>query len=93
MPDLLIRWACDADGSIVSPNEATAGGSYFCPACKSRLSVKGTKETYQKCQHFLHRINIACAPETVIHKTAKLREQGAVNEWKRSSGRPPIVNH
>ena len=69
------------------------GREYRCPACRSPLSLKGAKDGARRRRHFAHRPNITCAPESIIHKTAKLLVQRSVNDWKLGIGPQPVVKH
>lgn len=93
MQELLIRWACDAEDNIVSPEEAMPGRAYFCPSCHSRLSLKGAKEEAKRRRHFSHQPNVACSPESVMHKTAKMLVARVVNDWRLGRGPCPVVMH
>jgi len=93
MTDLLISWACDAQDMIISPNEAITGCLYFCPACRTPLSLKGARAGAKRRKHFAHRPDTQCSPESIVHETAKKLVKKVVNEWVSGVGPSPTIMH
>lgn len=88
MPELLVPFAVDDEGRLYSPEGAEKGRNYFCPACQEPVIFKQGKI---KVAHFAHKVGNTCRQETIVHKTAKLLIQKAVNEWKTGKSTPPIL--
>lgn len=59
---LLIKYAYNADNSIVYPCDAQRGVNYFCPKCKAPVIVKQGKI---RRHHFAHKFDTSCqGPES-----------------------------
>jgi hypothetical protein len=85
-----IPYALDAEGRLVSIQEAGRNLPYFCPLCKNPVIVRKGEI---RIHHFSHKVSDVCTQETVIHKLAKLRIQQAVLAWKKdpSISAPKII--
>lgn len=87
MPELLVPFAIDDEGRLYSPEGAEKGRNYLCPACQKPVIFK---QGEIRVAHFAHNVSDTCSQETIVHKTAKLLVQKAVNEWKAGKSNPPI---
>jgi ssDNA-binding Zn-finger/Zn-ribbon topoisomerase 1 len=73
-------------GALVAPADLVAGEHYLCPACGDPLVVRtGSKVR----THFAHKASSTCSGESVLHHTAKLLIQEAVEQA--CAGRRQIV--
>lgn len=60
--------AKDADGNIISIDNAIKGGQYFCIGCgKEMIAKKGPRKEH----HFAHKHLVDCNVETYLHRYAK----------------------
>lgn len=75
---LLLPYAYDTDGNLVSIDDVTKGQKYTCPACGAELSLRISKippgQKYHRRNHFAHKSNTdnQCS-ETFLHKLFKER--------------------
>lgn len=90
MPELELRvpFAIDGEDRLHSPETAEKGKTYFCPACKEVVILKRGEI---RTAHFAHKVSETCNQETIIHKTAKLLVQKAVNDWKSGKSDSPTL--
>lgn len=77
-----------ADGRLVSATEAVRTKAYACPVCDSRLSLHAGPIVRR---HFAHLPAAVCAPETVVHHTAKHLIAQAVSDWRSGTGPVPTI--
>lgn len=87
--DFLIPFARDpVTGALVRREDAALAHRYSCLGCKGALIVReGTRR-----RHFAHLVATPeCAPETVLHRTAKALLVGVVRAWKNGTGERPSV--
>lgn len=71
---LLNPWALNANGKIISIENATKGEEYRCPVCKEPMSYcKKGIGPHAKIDHFRHKVKTNCegGGESLIHKMAK----------------------
>ncbi|MCX5644268.1 MAG: competence protein CoiA family protein [Phycisphaerae bacterium] len=88
MPELRVPFAIDDEERLYSPATAERGKSYFCPACRELVVFRQGKI---RIAHFAHKVSETCSQETIIHKTAKLLVQTAVQEWKSGKSNSPTL--
>ena len=75
---LLLPYAYDTDGNLVSIDDVTKGQKYTCPACGAELSLKISKippgQKHHRRNHFAHKGNTDnhCS-ESFLHKLFKER--------------------
>lgn len=67
---LLIPFALAANGTRVSVLVASRAGTYVCPGCRSRLSLRAGNI---RRRHFAHRHGFAGHGESELHRLAKHR--------------------
>ncbi len=85
---LKVPLAYAADGEVVTPDEATKGSEYRCPACHDLLILRAGEH---KKRHFAHRASDTCTQETIIHICAKEAIRRSVVRWKLGRASPPAV--
>jgi len=77
MKSLRIPVALDEHKQMCYPKDAERGKGYFFPFCgEAAIFRKGSI----KIEHFAHKASLICNQETIIHITAKLLIQKAVND-------------
>jgi hypothetical protein len=89
MPGLVVPFAIDDEQRLCKPAAAERGKNYFCPACRESIVLRRGKI---KIPHFAHKASENCNQETIVHKTAKLLVQTAIQEWKSGRGSPPTLH-
>lgn len=77
-----------AAGRLVSAAEAIRTEAYTCPVCDSRLSLHAGPIVRR---HFAHLPAAVCAPETVVHHTAKYLIAQAVSDWRSGTIPAPTI--
>jgi len=77
-----------AAGRLVSATEAIPTEAYTCPVCGSRLSLHAGPIVRR---HFAHLPAAVCAPETVVHPTAKHLIAQAVSDWRSGTIPAPTI--
>jgi len=88
MPELRVPFAFDDEEQIHTPENAEKGRTYFCPACREPVILK---QGEIKTAHFAHKVSESCNQESIIHKTAKLLVQKAVEAWKAGKSESPTL--
>lgn len=86
--ELRVPFGVDPDGNLVAADSAVRETAYSCPACSSGLVLR---QGDVRVAHFAHVTEGACSSESVMHKTAKLRIQQAIAEWKQGRAVAPRV--
>lgn len=86
--ELRVPFGVDPDGNLVAAGGAVRETPYSCPACSSSLVLR---QGDVRVTHFAHLTDVACSAESVMHKTAKLRIQQAITEWKEGRAAVPRV--
>jgi hypothetical protein len=59
------------DGFVLSPEDATRGGEYRCPGCGRPIILRAGERVRPHFAHLHHADDVSCAPETLLHRTAK----------------------
>ncbi|MBT4483504.1 MAG: hypothetical protein HOC71_07485 [Candidatus Latescibacteria bacterium] len=88
MAELKISVAYDKERNIVRPENAVTGVNYHCPACGELLIFRRGQI---KVPHFAHKQTEACNQETIVHQSAKLLIQKAIEDWKVGKSEPPVL--
>jgi hypothetical protein len=88
MAELKISVAYDDERHVVRPENAMKGISYYCPACGELLIFRRGQI---KVPHFAHKPTGVCSQETIVHQSAKLLIQKAIEDWKAGKSEPPIL--
>ena len=84
----LVPFGLAEDGRLVARDQVEKGERYRCPECETDLIVKAGEV---RRRYLAHRVDTACEPESVTHKTAKLLVAQVVNDWKAGRGAVPVV--
>ena len=91
MTEPKLPFAIDDTQSLIGPETADKGRSYYCPACGDLVILRKGEV---KAPHFAHKVSEsseACSQQAIIYKTAKLLIQRAVSDWKSGKVPSPLV--
>lgn len=77
------------DGTLVLPWEADPTLAYRCPGCDAPLRLRRSRT---RRSHFAHRRGEGCAPDSLLHRTAKRLVVRVIEEWKAGTGARPCID-
>lgn len=77
------------DGMLVLPWSADPAVAYLCPGCGAPLRLRRSKV---RRAHFAHRRGEGCAPDSLLHRTAKRLVVRVIEEWKAGTGARPCID-
>lgn len=91
--DVQYKWAVDENGNPVHISNAVKGGSYFCPGCESKFTLKDSGKTgpRSKRKHFSHGSDAKCSGESYLHNTFIKRTYALLEEY-RAEGKALTIN-